>query len=854
MISSPFPEPNQNAYSSSNSGAPEIISFSEPKSEADSASSFEFSISNSPPRNTPFPIKNSPSSPKRFSSGFLSLDASHATKLPTNPSYFSNSSFPKPDNPPVYRSTSLKKSRVVSNKNAPNPRVVSQNYPPLNQLKSENEFRRSTTLGIAPSRLHDYSNQGDLSDFPVSKNHFNPGNPLYKLNGPNSAFRTGFKNNANSSTQNNSSFRNSAVYPVPGDFTSSSNFNPSVNDTTLLSEFNKLSINSTRKPKGGTPSYFSSPKNNNNASSFSHESARNEAQINNPLRLPSLIRRTNTSIPANQSFESPVLTKKANSKFGDDNSLKNNTGFDYKDFRGLDGDFKYINDPSFPFPASHSRKNQFEFATPINNFTANPSEPGNKSASGSKGLSESHLKSSQLKLSDSFAFPRPLTKNYSSAKSLTNKTTKNWDMSLEEGFAQIKSPDDIKSQTSKIQQLMKEKFDLQIRNQTLMESLNQLSVEGLDSLVAMFTRARESNIRANHEIERLKDRITELKKNNKCLSEQIKSFRSYEIQQQMNERDKEYIKILELKIQNFEHELQSKLSELENRNEIITELQMELELQLKVNEQLRVDAMNERAKSDHWQSLAQSPRRISKSIRMNAFKELNLGAIAPTPAGPSTISPSTNETLHSGHDLNDQQYGKKSQTAAGMRRVSEVGGFQDVNLKLRQYEQHYLGLEKEYEQFVLRHKNEVLEYERKVHSVQEENLMLRDTNNELNKTISFLKEQISHLNQEIEHASNQNYIELKKSFENSESVFLKSQISKLDSELEERKATIYTLKNYIIKLQASFSESTGEIMNNINNSTVDPVSEQKMTRALSNFSESSNTRRHSDSIISYTSF
>ncbi|OLY85780.1 hypothetical protein AYI68_g11 [Smittium mucronatum] len=112
----------------------------------------------------------------------------------------------------------------------------------------------------------------------------------------------------------------------------------------------------------------------------------------------------------------------------------------------------------------------------------------------------------QLKLNDETK--NPLKNSILSPKSFNKPSNDHSDSSENEN-----TPDnvDIKSLNHKIQTLLKDNFDLKIRNQTLYDSLNCVQMDDIQGLVSDYSKARSSNIRATEKINKLRSQISKLK-------------------------------------------------------------------------------------------------------------------------------------------------------------------------------------------------------------------------------------------------------------------------------------------------------------------------------------------------------
>ncbi|PVU93368.1 hypothetical protein BB561_003309 [Smittium simulii] len=413
-------------------------------------------------------------------------------------------------------------------------------------------------------------------------------------------------------------------------------------------------------------------------------------------------------------------------------------------------------------------------------------------------------------------------------------------------YPPLKNPDDIKSQTAKIQKLMKEKFDLQIRNKTLMDSLNQLSSEGLDALVSDFSRARESNIRANQEITRLRDRISELKKHIKNLETEIKNSNKCMLQHGINQEERDYIKFIEDKIRYLEVELDHKITESQVNNDLIAELQTECNLQYKINEQLKVDAINERAKSDQWQSIAQNPRKLPHQMRAGTAKELNsVQSNIRNSSGLNTTSSETNETLFSNYEAVESPYLRKTHTRTNTRRSSETYPHES-DIRLKQIEQRYLDLEKEHIDSVSHFKYEINQWQQKSNYHENENKLLLDKNNKLEQFSEQLQDEVKELSRQLAEKSETGYLLSKRKFEEAESQFLRVKITNLETELFEKKKKLAEMTDSFEDMYNSLKQSKREIDINLSKATASQILEHKLNTLINLVKSTNNTGHYPD--------
>ncbi|OMJ10877.1 hypothetical protein AYI70_g10062 [Smittium culicis] len=432
----------------------------------------------------------------------------------------------------------------------------------------------------------------------------------------------------------------------------------------------------------------------------------------------------------------------------------------------------------------------------------------------------------------------PSRKSKTPSKIQTNSLALKPDSNSEDSV-EIPKLDHIKSESSKIQELLKENFDLKIRNRTLMDSLNQLSYEGLEAIINDFTRARASNVRANNEISRLKDKISELKKSIKSMEKDLESSYKCDMQHGMSQEEHEFLESLKSQVIDLESQLEVSM----NENKIITNdvknLKSELERQCKINEQLRIDSFQERAKTELWQNLAQSPQRTNYS--RNAGKKLPNLSIADSKnqnrlrTGTSTTI-ATSETLFNNFDSNSDfestlpyfGYGSNLPELKSRPSYEELSKKKNLKNHLNSFD-NYNNL--------------------KTKDINPKLLPLLDNPEELIGELEKLFEYKSDLEQKLLAGQQENeklkaYINgpsfknlslSTNAFENAEMMFLKSKISNLESENSEKNNTIAKLSEFIKNLQDLVDKSSKSYLASLHESTVDPLLEHKVKSLLDVF-------------------
>ncbi|OMJ28550.1 hypothetical protein AYI69_g1970 [Smittium culicis] len=162
---------------------------------------------------------------------------------------------------------------------------------------------------------------------------------------------------------------------------------------------------------------------------------------------------------------------------------------------------------------------------------------------------------------------------------------------------------DIKTLNSKIQTLIKDNFDLKIRNQTLYDSLNSVQINDIQGLVSDFSRARSSNIRATEKINKLKAQISKLKSalkqcsypnqmsetasvNSFATSSPVTSFSQHQLNNNYDPRD--VFEVMQGKISCLEKDLAATQNELQNAIEHASVIQCRYEDSLKQCKQLQI--------------------------------------------------------------------------------------------------------------------------------------------------------------------------------------------------------------------------------------------------------------------------
>ncbi|OLY80248.1 hypothetical protein AYI68_g5659 [Smittium mucronatum] len=392
----------------------------------------------------------------------------------------------------------------------------------------------------------------------------------------------------------------------------------------------------------------------------------------------------------------------------------------------------------------------------------------------------------------------------------------------------------VKSENSKIQQLLKENFDLKIRNQTLMDSLNQLSDEGLEAIINDFTRARASNVRANNEIIRLKDKISSLKKTIKLLEKDINDPYKCQAQHGMSQEELDHLNSLKSQVADLENQLSLSVDENRINLENISDLKCELERQIKINDQLRSDSLHERAKTELWQNLAQSPQSKS-SNNPTSKKTHNLSLYGPQNqnrlrTGTSTTT-ATSETLFNNYDINsdleitDPYFGYESSDVRGGPIVGEFSGKKIMKNRMDSSDDlentRHQGSESRF-----------LGYIENPNEIYKEFEKLSAQKTDIEQKLLYQQQEHQKLMSIINGSAFNDLSASRDNFHDAEIIFLKSKISNLESENNEKTQTISKLTEFIKEFQNMVEKSSKSYLNTLHEVTVNPLLEHKVKSLL----------------------
>ncbi|PVU96965.1 hypothetical protein BB559_002183 [Furculomyces boomerangus] len=425
-------------------------------------------------------------------------------------------------------------------------------------------------------------------------------------------------------------------------------------------------------------------------------------------------------------------------------------------------------------------------------------------------------------------------------------------------FSENKMPKDIKSQSAKIQQLLKEKFDLQVRNKTLMDSLNQLSFEGLDALVNDFSRARASNIKANERINQLKDNVLELRKRIKVLERSNKAVSVCNLEHRSNEKEMVLIKSLKMQIETLENELMEAVNENKHFIETVAELRSECDQQYRISEQLRMDALREREKSDMWQSLAQNPQVLQHSNQNTKVFNSDLGLNGQTKfnrlrTGTATTT-TTNETLLNNLDNGDILYTNNNNNLFRIaeRHKNDTGNSQNEYSNIKALEKHCVNLESELDKQEKNYSSEINHLKERLKTCENENKLVVQNNIELERSSKLMRIEINKLNTQLSGLAFSNFVGVGDGLSNDEINFLEAKTKNLEGELKQKNFTIIRLNNILNNLRLSTEETKKICTNNLHKATIDPLVEHKVKSLLSNIQPVSSIDSNEDDCSFYS--
>ncbi|PVU95838.1 hypothetical protein BB559_002594 [Furculomyces boomerangus] len=389
---------------------------------------------------------------------------------------------------------------------------------------------------------------------------------------------------------------------------------------------------------------------------------------------------------------------------------------------------------------------------------------------------------------------------------------------------------DIKALSTKVQTLEKDNFDLKIRNQTLMDSLNQLSNEGLDSLVNDFARAKASNIRANEKIYLLNERIGKYKTHKRLVGDSTNSSPISQLDYEMDRKEKWILESLKNRAYNLEQDLAAKQSELDNSVEHSSTIQNKYTiLQKKYNAlqyRLYEQARNRKLSNEFVSSqntlgngqLEQGEDFDSEFSGSEIGRETNSNNINDHSKHTDRIKSDINTrkirvragTVDTSDTLDNNEGSDAGQAPQSNNTVDDAANknvAQELLMAISNLKISRDNYKKELNQMHIRYETELGKYDEKVAEYQKANENLENRCNSLQKMNSKLHEQILELEQMLEEAMS--------SISNNENgdsetriKFLEEKINKYEEDLKSKETKLKILNRTVAEYKARYDLGT----------------------------------------------